>query len=76
MTAEGKAPEGLDPTITKRDIVFTVEAENVDPMLKVGRIVHIPQQKHYTLVCDEGEHLGGRASAPPPLAYFSAAYAF
>ena len=70
-----KVPEGLDPNITKRDIVFTVEAENVDPMLKIGRISH-GQQKHYTLVCDEGEHLGGKGSAPPPLAYFSAAYAF
>ena len=73
--ATGEIPEGLDPNITKRDIVFTVEAENVDPMLKLARISH-NQQKHYTLVCDEGEHLGGRASAPPPLAYFSAAYAF
>lgn len=74
MTA-GKPLEGLDPTVTKRDIVFTVEAENVDPMLKLGRISH-NQQKFYTLVCDEGEHLGGKASVPPPLAYFSAAYAF
>jgi hypothetical protein len=71
----GKAPEGLDPNVTTRDIVFTVEAENVDPMLKLGRIGR-DNQKFYTLVCDEGEHLGGKASAPPPLAYFSAAYAF
>ncbi len=71
----GKVPAGLDPTITKRDIVFTVEAESVDPMLKLGRISH-NNEKFYTLACDEGEHLGGKASAPPPLAYFSAAYAF
>ena len=71
----GKVPEGLDPNVTKRDIVFTVEAENVDPMLKLGKISH-NNQKFYSLVCDEGEQLGGKASAPPPLAYFSAAYAF
>ena len=75
MTTGGKVPEGLDPNITKRDIVFTVEATNVDPMLKVATLSH-NQQKWYSLVCDEGEHLGGHGSAPPPLAYFSAAYAF
>ena len=74
MTTE-KVPAGLDPSVTRRDIVFTVEAENVDPMLKLGRISH-NNQKFYTLACDEGEHLGGKASAPPPLAYLSAAYAF
>ncbi len=71
----GEALQGLDPNVTRRDIVFTVEAENVGPMLKLGRISH-NNQKFYTLACDEGEHLGGKASAPPPLAYFSAAYAF
>ena len=75
MTARGIVPEGLDPNITKRDIVFTVEATNVDPMLKIATLNH-NQQKWYSLVCDEGEQLGGRGSAPPPLAYFSAAYAF
>ena len=75
MTTEEKVPAGLDPNITKRDIVFTVEATNVDPMLKIATLNH-NQQKGYSLVCDEGEHLGGRGSAPPPLAYFSAAYAF
>ncbi len=73
--SDGRSPEGLDPNVTRRDIVFTVEAENVDSMLKLGRVSH-NNQKFYTLACDEGEHLGGKASAPPPLAYFSAAYAF
>ncbi len=74
MTTEN-VPAGLDPNVTKRDIVFTVEATNVDSMLKIGTANH-NNQKYYTLACDEGEHLGGKASAPPPLAYFSAAYAF
>jgi hypothetical protein len=75
MATEGNVPAGLDPTITKRDIVFTVEATNIDPMLKIATLNH-NQQKWFTLACDEGEHLGGHGSAPPPLAYFSAAYAF
>ena len=75
MGEAGKVPEGLDPNVTKRDIHFVVEAHNVDPMLKLGRVSH-GGIKFYTLACDEGEQLGGTASAPPPLAYFSAAYAF
>lgn len=30
----------------------------------------------FEMICDEGEALGGDDSAPPPLAYFSAALAF
>lgn len=30
----------------------------------------------YTLVCDEGPHLGGDGSAPTPLTYFVAGVAF
>jgi len=68
-------PEGLDPGITKRDIVFTVEAAGVDPMLKVATVCR-NQTEYFTIACDEGTQLGGRGSAPPPLAYFSMAYAF
>ncbi len=70
-----RAPEGLDPKGTKGDILVTVEAETIDWMLKVASIRE-KHQKEYTLVSDEGELLGGRASAPHPLAYFSAALAF
>ncbi len=75
MTTGDKVPVGLDPTITKRDIVFTVEAVTLDATLKVAQLTH-NEVKHYTLVSDEGRYLGGRGSAPPPLAYLSAAYAF
>jgi hypothetical protein len=75
MTSGDKVPVGLDPTITKRDIFFTVEAEGIGETLKVARLTH-NDVKHYTMVSDEGRYLGGRGSAPPPLAYFSAAYAF
>ena len=75
MTTGEKVPVGLDPTITKRDIVFTVEAATLDSTLKIAQLTH-NEVRHYTLVSDEGRYLGGRGSAPPPLAYFSAAYAF
>ncbi len=75
MTTGEKIPVGLDPNITTRDILFTVEAATIDSTLKVATLTH-NEVKHYTLVSDEGRYLGGRGSAPPPLAYFSAAYAF
>ena len=66
---------GLDPTITKREIVFTVSAEGITPFLKVATTCRNGEEWH-TFASDEGAHLGGLGSAPPPLAYFSAAIAF
>lgn len=76
MTMEqGQVPPGLDPTVTKREVVFELEARNVTPMLKIATISR-NREDYYTIACDEGKHLGGQGSAPPPLAYFSAAIAF
>ena len=73
------APEatrhGLDPTITKREVVFSVTVEQVTPFLKLATACRNGEDWH-TFVSDEGPHLGGLGSAPPPLAYFSAAVAF
>ncbi len=66
---------GLDPTITKREVVFTVTVEGVTPFLKVATACRNGEDS-YTFVSDEGPLLGGLGSAPPPLAYFSAAIAF
>lgn len=66
---------GLDPAITKRDLVFTVEVEGVTPFLKLATACRNGEDYH-TFASDEGPHLGGLGSAPPPLAYFSAAIAF
>jgi hypothetical protein len=74
MTAEKTLP-GLDPTITKREIAFTVDVEGVTPFLKIATTCRAGQDYH-TFVSDEGPQLGGLGSAPPPLAYFSAAIAF
>lgn len=70
-----KTPHGLDPTITKREVVFTVNVEGVTPFLKVATAC-LNGQAWHTFASDEGPHLGGLGSAPPPLAYFSAAIAF
>jgi hypothetical protein len=73
--ATDKLPHGLDPTITRREVVFSVEVEGVTPFLKVATACH-NSQAWYSFASDEGPHLGGLGSAPPPLAYFSAAIAF
>lgn len=74
MDSEKSLP-GLDPTITKREIIFTVDVEGVTPFLKIATASRNGEEAH-TFVSDEGPHLGGLGSAPPPLAYFSAAVAF
>jgi hypothetical protein len=73
--AADKTPAGLDPTITKREITFTVDVEGVTPFLKIATACR-GGEDYYTFASDEGRHLGGVGSAPPPLAYFSAAIAF
>jgi len=68
-------PEGLDPTIRSREIVFKADVEGITPFLKVAT-VHRNGAGHMTFACDEGPSLGGLGSAPTPLMYFSAALAF
>ena len=68
-------PEGLDPRIRSRQIVFEADVEGVTPFLKVAT-VHRNGARHMTFACDEGPTLGGLGSAPTPLMYFSAALAF
>jgi hypothetical protein len=68
-------PEGLDPTIQSRDIVFEADVHSVTPFLKLATVSH-NGSAHKTFACDEGPTLGGLGSAPTPLMYFSAALAF
>jgi hypothetical protein len=68
-------PEGLDPTIQSRDIVFEADVQSVTPFLKLATVSH-DGSAHKTFACDEGPTLGGLGSAPTPLMYFSAALAF
>lgn len=68
-------PEGLDPTVTRREIVFEADVTSVTPFLKVATVSRAGTG-HMTFACDEGPNLGGLGSAPTPLMYFSAALAF
>jgi hypothetical protein len=68
-------PEGLDPKVQTREIVFDADVTGVTPFLKLAT-VHRNGAGHMTFACDEGPGLGGLGSAPTPLMYFSAALAF
>jgi hypothetical protein len=68
-------PEGLDPSIHTREIVFEADVSMVTPYLKLATVSR-GGQEHQTFACDEGPSLGGLGSAPTPLMYFSAALAF
>jgi hypothetical protein len=68
-------PEGLDPTILSREIVFDAEVDLVSPFLKLATVSR-GGAGHMTFASDEGPSLGGLGSAPTPLMYFSAALAF
>jgi hypothetical protein len=68
-------PEGLNPNITRREIVFEADVTSVTPFLKIATTSR-NNTGHMTFACDEGPSLGGLGSAPTPLMYFSAALAF
>ncbi|MBI1961910.1 MAG: hypothetical protein HY616_02225 [Candidatus Rokubacteria bacterium] len=68
-------PEGLDPGITSREIVFEADVSSVTPFLKIATVSRAGAG-HMTFACDEGPSLGGLGSAPTPLMYFGAALAF
>jgi hypothetical protein len=68
-------PEGLDPAIRTREIVFEADVQGVTPFLKVATVSR-EGTGHMTFASDEGPNLGGLGSAPTPLMYFSAALAF
>jgi hypothetical protein len=67
-------PPGLDPNVTRREIVLEADAEALEKMRKEGHAR--VREKVYTIFCDEGANLGGDDSAPPPLAYFCTSLAF
>ena len=68
-------PEGLDPSIKTREIVFEADVSMVTPFLKLATVSRAGSG-HMTFASDEGPLLGGLGSAPTPLMYFSAALAF
>jgi hypothetical protein len=68
-------PEGLNPEVRSREIVFEADVQSVTPFLKIATVSR-NGGGHQTFACDEGPNLGGLGSAPTPLMYFSAALAF
>lgn len=54
----------------KREIVLEADAQTLERMHKEGHA------RGFTVYCDEGGHIGGDNSAPPPLAYFGLAVGF
>ena len=68
-------PEGLNPKVETREIVFDADVSLVTPFLKLATVSR-SGSGHMTFASDEGPTLGGLGSAPTPLMYFSAALAF
>ena len=63
-------PEALDPNQRGREIVVEATAETLEKMRKQGTV------RGFTVMCDEGAHVGGDNTAPSPLAYFNVAIGF
>jgi hypothetical protein len=70
-----RTPDGVDPSIKTREIVFEADVRGVTPFLKLATVSRNGGD-HMSFACDEGPSLGGLGSAPTPLMYFSAALAF
>jgi hypothetical protein len=68
-------PGGLD-----REIRFRVQARTMSRQRKEAEVWNEvsgqPSGSRWAILCDEGTRIGGDDTAPPPLAYFSAALAF
>jgi hypothetical protein len=70
-------PAGLDPEVLAkgRELIIEANAETTESMAKEGAVTG-PAGVTFTLRCDEGKHVGGEASAPAPLDYFTIGIAF
>ena len=72
----GSVPGSLQPQ-QDRELRVSLEAESLDGMKKRAIVtLEQPEGSTFSIICDEGAYLGGEDTAPPPLAYFSAAIAF
>ena len=57
-------PEGLDPAIQTREIVFEADVSLVTPFLKLATVSR-GGRGHMTFASDEGPSLGASARRPP-----------
>lgn len=53
-----------------REFEFEVVAETDEGLKKKGTFVEPADLRKFTVICDEGERLGGTNSAPTPIGYF------
>jgi hypothetical protein len=73
------APAGPAGSVD-REIRFRVRAKTAHRQKKEAEVWNEvdgqPAGSRWAIQCDEGTRIGGDDTAPPPLAYFSAALAF
>ena len=70
------SPSGLQDR-QDRELRVHVEARTLEGMKKEAVVaLEQPVGSVFRMRCDEGAHLAGEDTAPPPLSYFSAAIAF
>jgi hypothetical protein len=61
----------------RRDVILEAEVHYLEKMRQEAQVrVVNPPSRTYTLICDEGAHMGGDDSAPPPLAFLLAGVIF
>lgn len=64
--SDATTPEGLDPKVTRRDVVLEVDTEHLEKMH------HRASVHGFTFDSDEPASLGGESDHPYPLDYFAA----
>ena len=63
--------------VQRRDVILEAEVHYTERMHQEAHVrVVNPPSRTYTLVCDEGHHMGGDDELPPPLAFFMAGILF
>jgi hypothetical protein len=74
------SPPAASPGSLDREIRFRVRAKTTSRQKKEAEVWNEisgqPAGSRWAILCDEGTRIGGDDTAPPPLAYFSAALAF
>jgi hypothetical protein len=78
--AAGSAAPASAAGSLDREIRFRVRAKTLSRQKKEAEVWNEvggqPAGSRWAMLCDEGTRIGGDDTAPPPLAYFSAALAF
>ena len=68
--SENESPFRIEPVEGGLQLSFDVVVKRGEGQKKTARF------DHFEIVCDESKLIGGDDTAPPPLAYFAASFAF